>query len=78
MEPTGTAMAPYVSDYCERLRFQLKPVLIGTRNMYKCSLCFLHENEVLHLKIFGKNSTSSLYNIITNLTVNVYADTVIV
>lgn len=77
-KPTGTLMAPYVSDYLERLRFSLKPVLIGTSNRQKYSLVLHSYEEAKHLGIFGKNSTSSLYNIIINLTMNVYADMVIV
>lgn len=53
-------------------------MLIGTTNTQKYSVWPLHKDEVAYLRIFGKNSTTSLYNIIINVTVNVYADTVIV
>lgn len=53
-------------------------MLIGTTNTQMHSFWLLHKDEVAHLKIFGKNITSSLYNIIINVTVNVYADTVVV
>lgn len=53
-------------------------MLTGTTNTQKYSLGLLHKDEAANLRIFGKNITSSLYNIIINVTVNVYADTVIV
>lgn len=53
-------------------------MLTGTTNTQKYSLWLLHKDEVAHFRIFGKDITSSLYNIIINVTVNVYADIVIV
>lgn len=53
-------------------------MLIGITNTQKYFLWLLHKEEVAHLRIFGKNITSSLYNIVINVTVNVYADVVIV
>lgn len=52
-------------------------MLTGTKNIQEYSLWLLHKDESANLRIFGRNITSSLDNII-NVTVNVYADTVIV